>query len=84
MNKICVTLVLLLFSFWGFSQNLVPDPIFSDTIGCPDSQNDFDLLRQWFRPNFASSDLYCSCFPTDNPPFSILENKKALKGDCFI
>ena len=58
-----------LFALAGIAQNLVPNPSFEDTIGCPDGLGSIDKVTGWINMG-QSPDYFNSCINTDtvNPP----------------
>lgn len=51
-----------MFSFFGGTQNLVPNPSFEEYDTCPDVNNWFiDNCNNWFMPTIGTSDYFNSC-----------------------
>ncbi len=48
--KIYLSVILFCVSFSLCSQNLVPNPSFEDTIGCPNTFSQINLAPPWFNP----------------------------------
>lgn len=48
---------------FGFSQNLVPNPGFEDTLGCPSTFYGIQdgYAADWFQPTLGTSDLFTVC-----------------------
>jgi hypothetical protein len=47
--------------FTGYSQNLVPNGSFEDTIACPMGNGQIDLANFWYAPTLGYTDLLHSC-----------------------
>jgi gliding motility-associated-like protein len=73
-----VLYIILLFTFFGRTQNLVPNPSFEDIVSCPTIDGQIYLAAPWFQPIFicgwganttdcSSSDLFNACH-VPNPP----------------
>ena len=52
--------------------NLVPNPSFEDTIGCPIGNGDIDSVKNWFNPapNASTPDFFHSCSYTYGVPYN--------------
>lgn len=62
MNKpFLILLLLILFCKYSFTQNLVPNPSFEDTIQCPAGTSSFNSSMNWISPTIASPDHFHSC-----------------------
>lgn len=55
-------LILLLFiKLFAFSQNLVPNPSFEDTIYCPTNSGELIATKFWYSPTAGTSDYFNRC-----------------------
>ncbi len=55
------TIILLLHFNIAFTQNLVPNPSFEDTIACPTSFNQLYNCNNWFNILYSTVDYYNNC-----------------------
>jgi hypothetical protein len=62
--KFKITLVFFLIYVQTFAQNLVPNPGFEDTLGCPYQWDGIQMgyAANWFQPTWGTSDLFTSCY----------------------
>ncbi len=76
-------------------QNLVPNPSFEDTLGCPTSPGAAgigfymvnDKVKYWYIPNSATTDYYNSCAPVSsgvNVPANWLGYQEAFDGKAYV
>lgn len=78
---------ILISASYGFCQNLVPNPSFEDTIGCPNGVNQVYKAKFWSNPTQASPDYYNSCDPMiwgQNVPYTGFGYQPARTGSAFI
>tara|TARA_R110001592_G_scaffold361235_1_gene671420 strand:- start:303 stop:1223 length:921 start_codon:yes stop_codon:yes gene_type:complete len=69
----------------GLAQNLVPNPSFEDTIGCPAGLNDLPKTTFWTVPTLGSPDYFHTCNSGDaNVPNNIFGTQSALSGSAYI
>lgn len=54
-------LFLFAFSLYTQAQNLVPNPSFEDTIGCPTCENELYQTAPWYNPTMMSPDYFNTC-----------------------
>ena len=60
LTKILIVLFVVGFITISKGQNLVPNPSFEDTTGCPQFIDDFYAV-DWLSPTLASPDLFHTC-----------------------
>ncbi len=62
MRLIIITLLFFVCTLSN-AQNLIPNPSFEDTLGCPTSWDGIEdgYAAHWFKPTWGSSDLFTSC-----------------------
>jgi|TARA_B110000879_G_C11058844_1_gene465915 OOP family OmpA-OmpF porin len=59
-----ITITFILFTINVFTQNLVPNPSFEDTVYCPYLTSQTDAVSDWYQPTTATSD-YFNCNEVD-------------------
>lgn len=80
-------ILLLLLPCFCFGQNLVPNPSFEDTVGCPTTVMEINKCADWssFR---SSPDFFHSCAPqTPNwpsTPINFFGHQQPASGDGYI
>lgn len=57
--------MLFCFSTFSYSQNLVPNPSFEDTLHCPIGAGDLSATKFWYKPTQGTTDYLNSCFIGD-------------------
>ena len=84
-NKLC-PLIFLIAAQFCTAQNLVPNPSFEDTVGCPDGADKLSQATYWFSA-LNSCDYYNPCAAIDNPHVSVPNNwcgyQAALGGNAY-
>jgi hypothetical protein len=81
---------LMCFNFYGFSQNLVPNPSFEDYSSCPDNFGEIQRALNWDSYN-ESPDYYNRCAPSCSPlnmclgiPQSWYGYQEAYDGNAYV
>ena len=83
------TLLLLIFFLNGwntYSQNLIPNPSFEDTIACPTGINNLNHIYYWFTPTNGSPDYFNPCTSVMNVsvPHNVQGFQYAHGGDSYV
>lgn len=89
MKKIKLITLFILFGYTTYSQNLVPNPSFEDTISCPFTDGEIWKATPWFQPfKFmnsvilgSSSDLFSTC-ALYNPDYGCYAVK--VPDNCLV
>ncbi len=84
--KFLATFILLFIVNIVFSQNLIPNPSFEDTIQCPDFHGQIDRTLYWYSPSNGTPDLLHTC--SSNYDVTIPSNANGYQypnqGDAYI
>jgi hypothetical protein len=76
--------ILLCFVFFSegklFSQNLVFNPSFEDTITCPEAISELSASNFWYSPSSSTPDYFNSCYVYGPPLFSNVDVPNNLFG----
>lgn len=86
MRLVCTILAAGLLVQVSYSQNLVPNPSFEDTTGCPNGVNQVYKAKFWANPTQASPDYYNSCDAMiwgQNVPYTGFGFQSARTGNAF-
>lgn len=83
-NKIgCMLIMSSIYSF-VFSQNLVPNPSFEDTLSC-DGTGNINQLAYWVNPTSSTPDFLSSCTNGNfNVPVNVYGSQNARTGNSYV
>lgn len=83
MRRICF--ILLILPSLSFSQNLVPNPSFEDSIQCPSFASQIDRCAIWYSPTNTTPDYFHAC-DTDfvDVPDNYRGWQNAHSGDAYV
>lgn len=84
--QIRLTALLLLIAAIAYAQpNLVPNPGFENVNQCPNNQNDYAAMQNWYSVLSTSTDFYnaCSTYPDGGVPQNFLGNQTAHNGNAY-
>lgn len=86
MKLFIILIFLFLYPFFGKAQvNLVPNPSFEETTGCPHYFTDVSKLKNWYNPTNASPDYLNSCETGyGGVPENIFGYQYAHSGNAYI
>lgn len=77
--------MIILFCKYSFTQNLVPNPSFEDTIQCPAGLNSLTNAINWINPTIASPDHFHSCNTgTAGVPSNGFGSQAARTGNSYV
>ncbi|HEY1040925.1 MAG TPA: T9SS type A sorting domain-containing protein [Bacteroidia bacterium] len=85
MKKIIYILLIQLCYNSTYSQNLVPNPSFEDTVGCPTTLADLSKTTYWTSPSWGSPDFFHACNGGNaGIPNNTFGSQLALYGSAYI
>lgn len=84
MRTLSLILILLYFNA-SAQQNLVPNPGFENINQCPNNQNDYATMQNWYPVLVTSTDFYnaCSVSADGGVPQNFLGNQTAHQGNGY-
>lgn len=86
MRKILILLILINRGYNSYSQNLIPNPSFEDTVSCPTNVGNLNHTYSWIAPSTGSPDYFNSC--TGNLSVSVPHNIQGFQyahgGDAYV
>ncbi|HOZ87791.1 MAG TPA: hypothetical protein PL029_08540, partial [Bacteroidia bacterium] len=87
MSKLLFSLAfVILFVVVCSSQNLVPNPSFEDTTGCPEIWSEIDKAKGWNACGYGTPDFFCNCPKAGNlmgVPFNFNGFQLARTGNGY-
>ena len=83
--KFIVTTLLVSVSYFIIGQNLVPNPGFEDTLGCPYTYAHLGYTSEWFNPTASSPDYFHECAGVSNAgiPQNFVGYQQANSGKAY-
>ncbi len=60
-KKLLITIILSIAVNYSYAQNLVSNPSFEDTLGCPSNYGEINKAQYWSSPTSSTPDYFNSC-----------------------
>lgn len=86
MKTLYLYTLLFFYSVLGYAQtNLIPNPSFEDTVGCPAGLADISKAAFWTAPTEGSPDFFYSCNGgSAGVPNNLFGNQNAFSGNAYV
>ena len=85
MKKYITVIIFCINIFALFSQNLVPNPSFEDTVQCPIGYSEINYSLGWYSPTQGTPDFFDSCgYSSVSVPQNAFGWEPAKTGVAYI